>query len=151
MNNKASINNSLCNIALSILLWSLATAVAYAEIQMPDIKEGLWQVSTETMIPGMPIKMPAMTMEQCFTKESINPEKILQQNNCQMNNMDIQNNLAQWSMTCEQEGMTMLGSGNIQYQKTSFSGTFDMTMSGAPQGEMSIQTKLTGRYIGQCP
>jgi ribosome-associated protein len=52
-------------------------------------------------------------------------------------------------MTCEQEGMTMQGSGNIQYQKTQFSGTFDLVISGAPEGAMSMQTKLSGRYIGQ--
>ena len=68
-----------------------------------------------------------------------------------MNHMDIQNNQVSWSMSCEQEGMTMQGSGNIQYQKTQFSGTFDMVMSGAPEGAMSMQTKLTGRYIGDCP
>ena len=137
------------NKIIFTFLLSLSLSTAFAE--MPDIQEGLWEVSSEATIPGMPMKMPAVTMEQCFTKESMKPENILQQNNCQMNNMDIQNNLASWSMTCEQEGMTMQGTGKIQYQKTQFSGTFDMTMSGSPEGAMTIQTKLTGRYIGQCP
>ncbi|WP_428354379.1 DUF3617 domain-containing protein [Methyloprofundus sp.] len=118
---------------------------------MPDIQEGLWEVSSVASIVGMPMQMPAMTIEQCFTKASMNPENILQQNNCKMNKMDVQNNLASWSMSCEQDGMTMQGSGNIQYQKKQFSGTFDMVMSGAPEGVMSMQTKLTGRYIGDCP
>lgn len=127
--------------------FSLSTAFA----QTPDIQEGLWEVSTEVNIPGMPIKMPAVTMQQCFTKQNMQPENILQKNNCQMDTMDIQDNLARWTMSCEQEGMIMQGSGNIQYQKTSFSGVFDMTMSGAAQGAMTMQTKLTGRYIGKCP
>jgi len=25
-----------------------------------------------------------------------------------------------------------------------------MTMSGAPQGAMAMQTKITGRYLGKC-
>ena len=134
---------------IGTLLLFLCVSTAYAE--MPDITEGLWEISSEANIPAMPMKMPAVTMAQCFTKESMNPENILQQNNCQMNEMDIQNNLASWSMTCQQDGMTMQGAGSIHYQKTHFSGTFDITMSGAPQGEMTIQTKLTGRYIGDCP
>lgn len=138
----------MIKIVIALFLFSSLSDV-YAE--MPDIKEGLWEISSQASIPGMPMQMPAVTMEQCFTKESMQPDNILQQNNCQMNEMTIQNNLAQWRMTCEQEGMTMQGSGNIQYQKTQFSGVFDMTMSGAPQGNMSIQTKLSGRYIGQCP
>lgn len=93
-------------VILAILL-CLNVSVAAAEI--PDIQEGLWEVSSEATIPGMPMKMPAVTMEQCFTKQSMKPENITQQNNCQMNSMDIQNNLAQWSMSCEQEGMTMQG------------------------------------------
>ena len=139
----------MMNKYIGALLLCLCVASAYAE--MPDIKEGLWEVSSQAHIPAMPMQIPAMTTEQCFTKESMNPENILQQNNCQMNHMDIQNNQVSWSMSCEQEGMTMQGSGNIQYQKTQFSGTFDMVMSGAPEGSMSMQTKLTGRYIGDCP
>ena len=136
-----------CFLTLLLAMFS-GTALA---VEMPDIQEGLWEISSEASIPGMPIKMPAMTTEQCFTKESMNPENILQQNNCQMNNMDVANNQVSWSMTCAQEGMTMQGSGNIQYQKTQFSGIFDLVMSGAAEGSMSMQTKLSGRYIGQCP
>ncbi len=130
-------------------LLSLSLATAYAEA--PDIKEGLWEVSSEVSIPGMPMQMPAVTSQQCFTKQNMNPEKIMQKNNCQMNDMDLKNNHASWSMSCEQQGMTMQGTGSIQYQKTSFSGTFDMTMSGASQGNMNMKTKLNGRYIGNCP
>lgn len=137
------------NKLLFVFLLILSTSVASAEL--PDISEGLWEVSSVANIPAMPMKMPAMKIEQCFTKENIQPENILQQNNCKMNSMDIQNNLASWSMTCEQDGMTMQGEGKIQYQKTSFSGTFDMTMSGSPEGNMTIQTQLSGRYIGKCP
>ena len=133
---------------LSIFLYVTLSTV-YAEV--PDIQEGLWEVSSEASITGMPMQMPAVTTEQCYTKQSMNPENILQNNNCQMNEMEIKNNLASWSMTCQQEGMTMQGVGNIQYKKTSFSGTFDMTMSGSPQGTMNMKTKLTGRYIGKCP
>ena len=134
-----------------IIVLFLCLFVSTASAQMPDIQEGLWEVNSEANIPAMPMKMPAVTMEHCFTKESMNPENILQQNNCQMNKMDIQNNQVNWSMTCQQEGIVMQGVGNIQYQKTHFSGVFDMTMSGAPEGAMTIQTKLKGRYIGSCP
>ena len=132
------------------LLLSLTLSTAYAG-GVPDIQEGLWEVSSEVSITGMPMQIPAVTTEQCYTQQSMNPENIMQQNHCKMNNMDIQNNQMNWSMTCQQEGMTMQGTGNIQYHKTSFSGTFNMIMSGSPQGEMSMQTKLTGRYIGKCP
>ena len=137
------------NKYLVTLLLSVFTNTVFAE--MPDIQEGLWEVTSTANIAAMPIKMPAVTMERCFTKQSINPENILQKNNCQMNKMDIQNNQAKWSMTCEQDGISMQGTGNIQYQKINFSGTFDMTMSGTSEGSMNIHTQIAGRYIGVCP
>lgn len=135
------------NFSVALLL-SLSAAPAFA--QTPDITEGLWEVSSQVSMAAMPMKIPAVTMQQCFTKQSMNPENILQQNNCQMHDLDIQNNQVRWSMNCEQDGMKMQGLGKIQYQKTSFAGTFDMTMSGAPQGAMAMQTKITGRYLGKC-
>jgi ABC-type oligopeptide transport system substrate-binding subunit len=135
-----------CSLVLLLLPLNIPPAFS----QTPDIKEGLWEVSSQVSMAAMPMKIPAMTMQQCFTKQSMSPENILQQNNCQMHDLDIQNNQVRWSMNCEQEGMKMQGLGKIQYQKTSFSGTFDMTMSGAPQGAMAIQTKITGRYLGKC-
>jgi len=89
-------------------------------------------------------------MQQCFTQQSMSPQNILQQNNCQMSHMDIQTNSVRWQMSCLQEGMQMQGHGQIQYQKTSFSGTFDLTMSGSPAGAMAMHTELSGRYIGKC-
>lgn len=38
--------------------------------------------------------------------------------------------------------MTMQGTGNIQYQKIQISKTFDLVMSGAPEGAVSMQTKF---------
>lgn len=129
-------------------LFSLSVPVMATET--PDIKEGMWEISSRASIPAMSVPIPALTMQQCFTRQSMNPENILQQNNCQMNNMDIQTNSVHWQMSCQQEGMQMQGQGQIQYQQTRFSGTFDLTMSGSAAGAMAMHTELTGRYIGKC-
>ncbi len=136
------------NKSILAIVFSLYVPFIYA--QTPDIKEGLWEITSQGSIIGMQMEVPEMKIEKCFTKESMSPENILQQNNCQMKNLNIQANKASWSMSCQQQGMTMEGSGNIQYQKTSFSGTFDLTMSGASAGAMSMKTTLAGRYIGNC-
>jgi len=91
-----------------------------------------------------------MTIQRCYTKQNMNPENILQQQNCQMDSMDLKENSARWVMNCQQEGMKMQSVGRIQYQRKSFTGSFQMTMSGAPQGGVSMETQLTGRYIGKC-
>jgi len=118
--------------------------------QTPDIQEGLWEITSQVSMAAMPVNIPALTIQQCFTQQSMSPENILQQNNCQMHDMNMQSHQVRWSMNCEQQGMTMQGIGKIDYQRTSFSGTFNMTMSGSPQGAMAMQTKISGRYLGKC-
>lgn len=140
----------MMNRLVVTLLLSVAAPAAYAQV-VPDIKEGLWEINSQASIVGMPMEVPSLTQKQCFTQQSMSPENILQQNNCQMQNMDIQSDQVSWSMSCQQEGMNMQGSGKIQYQKTSFSGTFDLMMSGAKEGSMGMNTKIIGHYIGPCP
>jgi len=115
-----------------------------------DIKEGLWEVRTQASIPNMPVELPAQTVQQCFTQKSMNPKAILQNNNCQMHDMVMQKNSVTWKMSCRQQGVQLQGSGDIQYQKTSFVGTTTMIMQGGGQGAMTMQAQITGRYIGKC-
>jgi hypothetical protein len=136
------------NIATSVLFAALSMPAVSAA--MPDIKEGLWEVRTQANIPGMPVELPAHTVQQCFTKQSMNPKNILQNRYCKVQDMDIQVNSVKWKMTCQQQGMQLHGGGDIQYQKTSFVGATTMSMQGGPQGSMTMQAQITGRYIGKC-
>ena len=138
-------NNKLI---VSILLFFTLSA---ANAELPDVQEGQWEIISKASIVGMPSEIPPLVQKQCFTQKSMSPENLLKENNCTMSNMDIQANNVSWSMNCQQQGMMMQGSGNIQYQKTSFSGTFDLTMSGAAEGGMGMNTTITGRYLGKCP
>ncbi|BCG63693.1 MAG: hypothetical protein methR_P1421 [Methyloprofundus sp.] len=135
-------------IVTSVLFTALSMPAVSATT--PDIKEGLWEVRTQANIPGMPVELPAQTVQQCFTKQSMNPKNILQNSSCKMQDMDIQANSVKWKMTCQQQGMQLHGGGDIQYQKTSFVGTTTMIMQGGPQGSMTMQAQITGRYIGKC-
>ena len=68
----------MMNKYLVTLLLTVFTNTVFAE--MPDIQEGLWEVTSVANIPAMSMKMPEVTMERCFTKQNMNPENILQQN-----------------------------------------------------------------------
>lgn len=133
---------------MALLLVSTSSHVC---AELPDVQEGLWEVRTEANIVGMPMKMPPMVQKQCITQQSMTPENILKDHNCQVNNMDIQSNHVNFSMSCDQQGIVMQGSGQIQYQKTSFSGTFDLTMSSTGESPMGMHTEIKGRYVGKCP
>ncbi len=134
---------------LALLLFAMMESVA-AEMEVPDVKEGMWEITSQMEMPGMPMAVPSVISKQCYTKQSMKPENILRNNHCTMQKMDLRDNSVSWQMRCQQQGMQMTGTGNIDYQHTSFSGNFNMKMSGANQPAMQMNTRLKGRYIGPC-
>ncbi len=134
---------------LTLLLAVMLESV-FAGAEGPDVREGMWEITSQMEMPGMPMAVPPVTFKQCFTKQSMKPENILRNNNCTMQKMDVRSNSVSWQMSCQQQGMQMTGTGNIDYRHTAFSGNFVMKMSGANQSPMQMNSKLTGRYIGPC-
>ena len=116
----------------------------------PDIKEGAWEIISQMEMSAIPVKMPPVKFKECFTKQNMNPEKILRNNHCEMQQMDLKNNAVSWEMSCQQKGMQMTGRGNLIYQKTSFSGKFDISMNEAGNEAMNMRINLSGQYIGPC-
>ncbi len=134
-------------IVASIILF-MASFVVMAEL---DVQEGNWQITSQMKMQG-PLKMeiPPMTVNQCFTKKNMTPDKILNNKHCEMIKMDISANKVTWQMRCKQAGMQMDGYGDLAYKKTSFDGQFKMMMTGSKQGAMNINTRLSGKYVGPC-
>ena len=137
-----------------LMLFSLMTSysVIAENSELPDIKEGLWALTSTAEMSGMPMEMPPMTTtsEQCMSKENaLNPRMMLKNQNCEITNMVIGSNTAKWEMSCSQQGMKMTGNGSVNYQYESMSGTFNMNMQ-SETGTMKITTKMKGHYLGAC-
>ena len=51
-----------------------------------SIREGYWEVTSQTEMPGMPMKIPASTIKHCYTKEDVKDQKkvIARDTNCTM-------------------------------------------------------------------
>jgi hypothetical protein len=141
------------NHLLSACLCLLLSQSATAESSLPDIKEGLWELSFQSQITALPTPMPsvAYTSEQCLSKKTAaDPQTLLQNNHCEISNLNQQADRVTWQMRCQQQGIEMTGDGNVSYQHESFSGTFNMNMQGEGAGAMKITTQTTGRYLGMC-
>ena len=139
--------------SLLMLFGLMASYSVFAEnSELPDIKEGLWALTSTAEMSGMPMEMPPMTTtsEQCMSKKNaLDPRTMLKNQNCEITNMVIDSNTAKWEMSCSQQGMEMTGNGSINYQYESMSGTFNMNMQ-SEAGTMKIVTEMTGRYLGAC-
>lgn len=128
------------------------TQLARAD-SLPDIKEGLWELTFKSDITAMPTTMPSVgyTSQHCLNKQTAgDPHTILQNNQCEILNLNQQATQVSWEMRCQQQGIQMTGDGKVNYSHESFNGIFNMIMQGEGAGAMKITTQTTGRYLGNC-
>jgi hypothetical protein len=130
-----------------VALYALAAALLVPSFANAAVtKAGKWQITIESEMPGMPMKMPPITMTHCVTPEQAeNPEppKGNKSDDCKISDYKIDGNTVSWRMSCEKQKMT--GKGNITYSPDSYEGEMRMNT-----GEMVITQKYHGKYLGAC-
>ena len=113
-------------------------------------RDGRWEVKTEMEMPGMPMKMPAMTTTQCITKEQADdPQRSVPQgrgapNNCKVSDYKVTGNKVTWSMKCEGPE-AMSGTAEITYGENTYDGVMKMVREG-----QTMTMKYTGKRLGDC-
>ncbi|MEA2572521.1 MAG: hypothetical protein QOI24_4522 [Acidobacteriota bacterium] len=110
------------------------------------MKAGKWKVTTQMEMPGMPVKMPPITVETCVTKEQAeNPEKSVPDagKDCKVADYKVDGNTVTWSVSCPKQSIT--GTGTITYAGDSYTGSMDMKM-----GEQSVSAKYSAKRTGDC-
>lgn len=131
-----------------ILLFGLFTPYAYSTSKI-DAQPGLWEISTQLQVQGLPIKVPPIKQKQCITEKDLVPKGIQQHKNCSVSDIKISANTVSWALSCQTKAGVVSGKGNVTYQRTSFNGNFQMDMSGQ-QKQMNMNSQLQGRYLGPC-
>ncbi len=140
-------------VTAPLLAAALLSAPAYGAA--PNMKEGLWEITTKMEMPGMPAGMPPQVVRQCITRKDLeDPSKTAptggdpRDNRCQMTGYKMQGNTATWNMACKGEN-AMTGSGSITYSGTSYSGTNKMTMTHGGQTQ-TMTMQYSARHLGDC-
>lgn len=136
-------------IRIAMTLCALAIAPMFAQSPM---REGSWEIKTQMEMPGMPMKMPEMTMTQCITPEQgKSPSSALpspsgkpNDSSCKVTDQKIDGNTVTWKMSCSAP-QSMTGEGRLVFSGDSYSGNMTMTTQ---QGTMTM--KYTGKRVGDC-
>ena len=129
----------------------VAAALSVSALAQSSRRDGRWEVTTEMEMPGMPMKMPAMTTIQCITKEQAeDPQRSVPQgrgapNNCKVLDYKVTGNKVTWSMKCEGPE-AMSGAGEITYGENTYDGVMKMERQG-----QTMTMKLAGKRLGDCP
>ncbi len=110
-----------------------------------DMKEGNWEISSETSMVMEGMSMPPMANKStyCLTREDPVPAK---DKDCKVVNHKVSGNKVSWRMECKKGE----GEGEISYHGTTYNGF--MKMKSVEDGEtMTMNMKLAGKYLGPCP
>lgn len=117
----------------------------------PNMQPGMWEITTKTEMPGMPMQTPPMTMRQCYKNENMKEAKdaLPADKNCKLDDFKQNGNTVRWKVSCKMEGAPMVGVGEITYAGQSYAGT--MTMKGNVEGmDVNMTNKYSAKRIGDC-
>lgn len=133
--------------AVSIVFSLFLGSIAYAE---PNMQEGMWEITSKTEMPGMPMEMPPMKFNQCLTKKDIVPQKKEKNEDCKMVSTNVDGNTVTWVMQCRMKDGTMDSTGKITYKGNGFDGVVKAVMNTKDTGKMEVTQQMSGRRIGDC-
>jgi len=132
---------------IGVFLWG---TFAFAGVNM---HQGLWEITTEMEMQGMPMKMPARKHTQCLTKENMLktmvPKEQTQEEECKITDTKIRGNTVTWVMKCSGED-AMEVTGKITYHGDTFEGTITMISNDPEEDKMKMINHISGRRIGKC-
>ena len=125
----------------------LLCAAGSAQSAGVDMKEGNWEISSETSMTMEGMSMPAMANKStyCLTREDPVP-KSEKDKDCRIVKQKVTGNKVSWRMECKKGE----GEGEISYRGTTYNGFFKMKMVEDGQ-TMTMNMKLAGKYLGPCP
>jgi hypothetical protein len=130
----------------------LVVMVGSAYAADPVMRPGMWEITTQMDMPGMPMKMPAQTIRQCLTKQDIEQgDRAVPtsgDSTCQVKDYKVDGNVATWKILCS-GAASMHGSGRMVMQRDSYTGEMESTMNHNGQ-TMEMTNKWTGKRVGDC-
>ncbi len=131
-------------IILSII--SLFLLFGNAIGQRPNLKEGLWEITTTIEEQGMPQEMLRRTYKHCLTKKDYIPYKEESDKECKVKKIEVKGDTVTWTIECKDEEGTSTVNGKVTYKGDTFEGFIKFKDS-----EEEITMSIKGKWIGTCP
>lgn len=129
---------------------ALLFAVAASQAAEPvNLKEGLWRLSVEMIIPGRGPETGPLMHDMCLKPSEVIRLATPPNSPCQVSGLDIQPRRMRWKVNCEQGQMRSRGEGIMEFGGTRFTSAL-LVETDAPYA-MSIKQTMIGNYRGPCP
>lgn len=134
-----------------VVVVAATLALGAAHAAMPNMKEGLWEVTAKIQEPKGLGSSPPTTVQHCVShKELQDPQSIIPGggSGCEIKDHKVQGSTVTWTMTCSGKN-PMTGSGSITFGETSYAGSSRLSVKKKDQ-TVQMTVRYNGRYIGPC-
>lgn len=138
---------------LSLALLALAAMPALAADN--PMQPGMWEITAQTDMEGIPYKMPPMTNKICITPEmlaknhGLGEQKTPPGTHCERTDYKVSGNHAEWGMSCTGKDK-MTGHGTVTWDSAnSYHGETHLSMQMGGRDTHITQT-MRGKRVGQC-
>ncbi len=135
----------------SMIILVVVVSLLWISNSWAELKEGLWEITTQMEIKGMPQSMPATTFRQCITKSDPVPQSKDKNYDCKIISQKVSGDTVSYTVECKgKEGTTQV-SGSTTYTDSSMNGSSTTVVKMKGQPEMQMVSKIKGKHIGVCP
>ena len=118
-----------------------------------DITPGMWEMNTTINIGMAGMSMPSQTnaITECVEEEELSPDDFNTdpENPCEISNVNIDDNTAEWSIVCPTDMGTMEGQWVFTSDGDSISGNGSMSANYGGQ-QMDFKMTWEGKRTGDC-
>lgn len=129
-----------------------ASACGAVSADTSNMQPGLWEITTEATIPGMPMQPAPQTMQHCYTADALQQaQNAIPQTgdgSCKIEDYRLEGNTATWALQCAGD-VSMHGSGTMTSEPTRYSGQMKLVIPG-PGGTVEMTTSWRAERIGDC-
>lgn len=137
---------------LFVLTGGLIALSGAAHAAMPNMKEGLWEVTARVEEPKGLTSTPPTTVQHCISHKDLqDPQKIIpvgEGGGCEVKDHKVEGSTVTWKMACTGKN-AMTGTGSITFGETSYGGISRLSVQKGDQ-TMRMTVNYNGRYIGPC-
>ena len=138
-----------------LLTATLLSLTILPAVAAPTMQPGLYEISMQMVMKGMPMQMPVSSFRHCITPQDIvNGKAYASSENsqdCKISNLRQSGNAVSYDFACVMQGSgSMVGRSSGTHHATGY----DILMSGrfvpAMEGMSEFSQKMSAKRLGNC-
>jgi hypothetical protein len=134
----------------SLIIFVFFISMLWAASAWAELKEGLWEITTQLEMKGVPHSIPPTTVRQCITKSNPVPQNKDKNIDCKTINLKTSGDTVSYTVECKGSGQEVQTSGTTTYTDKSMNGTSTTSVKTKGQPDIKMTSKIKGKYLGPC-